>query len=1126
MTNLHHNRRWSDAAAAVCVLLFACAFAHAFVYETETEIHAQGDFDGNTKPDQVIVDRATGFYRLGYQAPSGNHVWMPTRAGGVEDVEGISVGRVLDTGRDALAVTGAGANRINLLDASSQSTASNPVPVFLPPVIGPNLVVASDIGGAGNTAHHDLFVGTRYNNYPTHLHQTLVRSSGTVFNVIMDTALPGKPTLGFPALTQGNRVVMQDGGTEMVALVRQHGITNTLQVFDLQTGAAVEEAAVAGLVNGTRYTHGRFSEIIAPPLHHYLFYVAGLSNFVARAVTEPAPGDFDFDSPATNNLPGAVGQIVVLDGTPRDKLLVLFEDGTGAAVYDFNGAAPPALVQGFTSPTGTHFTGAAVLTGHSFMLYSGEAGSGISTQVQPHAFNGTNYVAGAPTALPSLTAYSAPANVFLFSEEPFVEPVPHLVASLQTPDWTSDPSLAGSVVVTAETFVSSNQGMDDPVARSLGSVPAPAKHGLANQYIEPISMYSFAPAIGLEGSDVSIAPPPGLYPTSIEVSFTTVLPGDTVRYRLAPKSNWSTYAAPFYLFEDTTVSYFGLPVGGTRKSAIRDAVYRFAEGPDDLDSDEDGVPDYVELGEGLDPLAGDDTDGDGFSDRTELVFGYDPNSQASHPPTNNVLRLEEKFAFDIAQTPRPYDGTVPGFTLVHADTGTIARAYDMQGALYQVSTTAMHSISGVVDPAAHLSNVVIDTTLRLLTTATEPHFSVDTVHSNTLIGRELIGFTPVPSITSGLHVAYSYGGGNLSTEAANWIAAALAAQTNATRETVKGELDTYDTLVALLVEKKVQDILHDRGVVPPTNEVTLLPFRVASLSHYNPTKSELLALESRVGETHPGYRMESLFTSINDGVDTPADGSVSNLKALVDDVYRISSASNSASPGVYPSPVDVLRTFLHDGDLHSNYLAVTALSPGERLGATAGCSNLLAAVPPRPTTNITLVVTSNAFSKTCSTLETTDGLQLKSLFFSGGQAYNFPESFGLIPGSEVQVLAYTDRIFNGCGGDHLEVISIGLYALPEASPTDSNGNLLPDAWEYVFFGDLLGTPFADSDGDGFSDLQESFDGTDPDDPHSHSGTAADLSPPLLALEFSGATKGPAAMDGTEQPAALTEIVLR
>ncbi len=49
------------------------------------------------------------------------------------------------------------------------------------------------------------------------------------------------------------------------------------------------------------------------------------------------------------------------------------------------------------------------------------------------------------------------------------------------------------------------------------------------------------------------------------------------------------------------------------------------------------------------------------------------------------------------------------------------------------------------------------------------------------------------------------------------------------------------------------------------------------------------------------------------------------------------------------------------------------------------------------------------------------------------------------------------------------------------SSEDRDGNLLADSWEELFFGKPGNDAFADFDGDGYSNLQEMFAGTAPDD---------------------------------------------
>jgi hypothetical protein len=88
----------------------------------------------------------------------------------------------------------------------------------------------------------------------------------------------------------------------------------------------------------------------------------------------------------------------------------------------------------------------------------------------------------------------------------------------------------------------------------------------------------------------------------------------------------------------------------------------------------------------------------------------------------------------------------------------------------------------------------------------------------------------------------------------------------------------------------------------------------------------------------------------------------------------------------------------------------------------------------------------------------------------------------------------------------MEVIPpIQLVLLPVASSTDSDSNLIPDQVEELY--PVILNTFGDSDEDGFTDLQETLDSTDPTNPNSHStGVPVDLSPPDIAInESAGAT---------------------
>jgi hypothetical protein len=82
-----------------------------------------------------------------------------------------------------------------------------------------------------------------------------------------------------------------------------------------------------------------------------------------------------------------------------------------------------------------------------------------------------------------------------------------------------------------------------------------------------------------------------------------------------------------------------------------------------------------------------------------------------------------------------------------------------------------------------------------------------------------------------------------------------------------------------------------------------------------------------------------------------------------------------------------------------------------------------------------------------------------------------------------------------------------LGSAPIASDPDRNGNLLIDSWESVFFGGSSVSAFDDSDGDGYSNVQEMLAGSDPENlANFPAAPVANFSVPVLPLNL-GASQG-------------------
>ena len=343
----------------------------------------------------------------------------------------------------------------------------------------------------------------------------------------------------------------------------------------------------------------------------------------------------------------------------------------------------------------------------------------------------------------------------------------------------------------------------------------------------------------------------------------------------------------------------------------------------------------------------------------------------------------------------------------------------------------------------------------------------------------MVGLVPLPTLSQ-FTVPYTYGGSNIFLEATNWIIAASNAWRALQHPVIPATLSPYDTLEALLFEKSVASVLGARGD-PTYSNLTLFPYRTPDVGRTIPPQARLLALETNLDAMHPGYQLGNIYTTISNAVENSVAVPIANLRSVVFDIYRINSRYNNDYPATFASPVDEIRYFLWSGRLDSNYLAWSATS-NLLASASNGVTTILASVQPRPTTNLILLVRSDTFGLTCRILDQPGTNAPYVLQDYSALPFSFPENFQLLPGSQVQVYGYTDVTNSSCAYPAIEVISIGLAAVPMAADPDTDGNLLIDSWELKFFGHLGLDPYADADGDGYSNLQEMLAGSDPTDP--------------------------------------------
>ena len=316
-----------------------------------------------------------------------------------------------------------------------------------------------------------------------------------------------------------------------------------------------------------------------------------------------------------------------------------------------------------------------------------------------------------------------------------------------------------------------------------------------------------------------IEPPGGTY-TRYVAPVITASPGSTAFFRTSPAQGWTPstgtpIALPGSTLDTVTVEFYAQDSSTGLRSPIYSAEYQF-DGY--IDSDGDGVPDFVELARGIaDPTAGGDTDGDGYGDLLEVLEETDPEDPTTDHPSPSD-RLMAASAFDLGVSPRSHNTAKPGESDRRCDRGTGVRAFDLAGSLLRQATT---------DPsAALLENLPASPRDGFVVVATDPNFNV--LQGGLVVvpeGRELVGLIPVPDAPFE-PLEYVSAGGSANQQAAAWIGQAAAHYQSPQQPQLTEELNLEDTLHLLLFERLLAVLIHAQK--PPgfdPDRVTLTPHR-------------------------------------------------------------------------------------------------------------------------------------------------------------------------------------------------------------------------------------------------------------------------------------------------------------
>jgi len=317
----------------------------------------------------------------------------------------------------------------------------------------------------------------------------------------------------------------------------------------------------------------------------------------------------------------------------------------------------------------------------------------------------------------------------------------------------------------------------------------------------------------------------------------------------------------------------------------------------------------------------------------------------------------------------------------------------------------------------------------------------------------------------------------------------------------------------VLFERTVQHLLRLRDPALPDVPLSLTAFRDAvtplaaddanrtATTPLLVTSDTLRSLQGYLSGGDPGWRLHELFSTIDGLVKNSSNSKIVGLRKLTNTIYRLAATETAAHPGLYPSPFDTLRGVVSslpadvlgiDGiiplpgdppsgspDPATSYSGNHGLTAGQITDADGAFAFILSKISTRATTTYTATITADSFTDAIPSAADTGSAGTLVLYDAEGDPFRFPDEIELPVGSVLEILAFTDRTdLPSLGGTALEVISATLTEIPSPAISDADGNGIDDAWELFFF-DGAADPFADEDGDGYNNFQESLEQTHP-----------------------------------------------
>lgn len=1123
----------SGAMLLLSSVLHAAMPPTLFFFSSETEIHGYADMNGNGSLDAVLIDRATGTVRIGF-ASGGSPTWSAPRPVGFYGVTGATAGLFLNTaeGRHSLALSAPLENSFTFFSQSSVGAEPSLRRVTSSLAgFGIHSLAAAQL--SGTETPEDLMTLSNRNLSP--INRANLASVNTAGNISGSQSSIYFSSTGAVSYGSAQRVMMRSDSQNHVGFMVLSGATATLHVVAMGEATQPIIASVHGLNLATEYILHPFSG----QMGELITWVKGTNQYQVRMVSQSG-STFSFGAPQTVSVPFSIGYAASVPADFNAWLLLISEDGTQALLHQ-----EPTVIGGqiLTPPAGQFFTGVIPMPNGfgQFQLLSGAEPFGRSLTNGVYAYDGSEgFYLDDMDGIPAISPVSGAANVLVFDGEPFVNPLARVLRRWRVSNWTSQPVLGANVQVTAESYNLPAKGLSDPAVFTAGTTPPGGTHVLVNQFDPAISVFALSPAQGNAVNPIEISPTPGVYSSAVLVSTTVSQNGWTTRYRTRPDEDWKLYVDPFWIHQTSTVEVFA-NFATLGQTAISTATYTITVPPGELSTMGDGVPDYVKIGTGRDPSQLPDREGEvndeGSYNYLQILLegsGIDP-------------RILSGAALRVLMFPRGHDGIANPSAIAlgrnlnlpdgSSHAGVRIDVRDISGEIIDSGVGVGLPAFGVNQAVVVLDSLGVAGRSQLLVAATSPNFALSAAPAfdagSPLVGREVVGILRVPDAAIPPYV-HTYTGGPDDVEANNWIEGAKLHYQAQSIPTASMTLNGLETTALLLFEQWVTQRFVSRGLLPvaylahgtgselPVRHLTLTPFRAGETAqplaedgvNTGPvfaTPEQLQALSQYRNAADTGYDLNAVSAQLRQSFISSDDPRVVALRDLTHEVYRISARWAGVFPGAFPSPVDALRLFLHTGSLPTGYTnnwpdglpaaigaSITSFSAADYSLAHQGMAALLSTTLPRPFVTWNLHVLPCSASHLCTVLERVDTGALVALVDSDGNRFRLPGSFSLIPGSVLRVSGYTDASPQACAPHILEVASAGelflaeLTSIPLPQSTDSDNNLLPDEWEWLFFSSTGNDPWLSPGNDGYSLFQIFLSGGDPLIPSSYS-----MLPPLL-----------------------------